>query len=227
MSLLPRWFGFPLVVLYPARSGLVVLAVMTGLLLSGIGLGRAIPAPTFQLETGGCPQPCWQGFQLGDSEALDVLVAIQEGKLAEPETLVVSRPNSISQRMLIEWQTRAMPAYNVQMRFTRNILERIDLYPQEPVLLRDVLGIWGAPSHVICQNGFQFLTVQLYFFEGAVTVWAALPRRDRIMGEWQVSPSMEVTRITFAQMPQAMRGFPPAAFPWGGFVRANEKGVCY
>lgn len=223
----PRWVLLPLAVLQPFRIAGLPVVLLTLAVLGAVGIGGLWPSPALQLVAEDCPQPCWQGFVPGESLREDVVAAIEGQKLANPDTLVMSVASPVSQRVRLEWETRSRPVFDVQMRFTRDVLDRIELYPQDDLQLRELLGVFGSPSHVVCQNGFQVLTVQLYFSDGALAVWASQARRDQAAGDWQVSPEMQVTRLDYAVLPEPVRGLPPAAFPWRGFVRANDKGLCF
>lgn len=222
-----RWMMLPLAVLRTWRLVMLPLIVFTVAVVSAVSIGRALPAQSFQLESGDCEQPCWQGFVTGTTTAEDALAELEGAKRADPDTLVVSRSSLIRDRLTVEWMTRATPTYRVNMRFEADILQRIDLFPRDALPLGELFSLFGTPSHVVCQEGVQFLTTQLYFLDGEITVWANLARHVRGQVEWQISPDMQVTRITYGGQPVALRDVPPVAFPWRGFVRVNDKGVCF
>lgn len=222
-----RWMLLPLAVLRTWRVVLLPLLVLTTAVLSAVSLGRALPAQSFQLEPGECTQPCWQGFATGVTSAAEVLAEVEDAKRADPDSLTIRQHSLVTDRLTVEWETRTAPVYRVNMRFEADVLDRIDLFPREALPLGELFALFGTPTHVVCQEGVQFLTAQLYFLDGQISVWANLARHDRGPVEWQISPDMQVTRITYGGLPVALRDVPPAAFPWRGFVRVNDKGVCF
>jgi hypothetical protein len=229
MTVDSRWLLFPLAVF---RANLLVLATLVALTVAVFafaGMGRALSdaAPSSPLDSGDCAYPCWQGFQPGVTGYAEALGRIQGVKLASADSLVLIRSGGATWRQSVEWLTRTSPVYEVHMRFTRDLLDRIDLYPRDPVRLETIFGAFGAPSHAFCQLGLRYFSVQLYFYGGSVEVWAMIDPVDHA-GPWQIGGDLQVTRVSFqADLRDTLNIGPIPAYPWEGFVRANVQGLCH
>ncbi len=225
------WLVFPGAVLRGAAVSVLPVLLLGGLSLLAVFLGHYLPSPPVYLESNGCPQPCWQGLQVGVvglEEALDI---IKQNNLASSVSFEDAVPEA-GRTAVLEWRTNRSPVYNVRMRFRNDRLTRLDLIPEEPVLLADVFGAFGPPSHaVLCQAGgrqagSQFLAATLYFFDGAVEVWSFASTRIQD-GGWQVNPEMAVSRLTYrADVVQLAGMGPMGAQPWRGFGRVSRLGYC-
>ena len=221
----------------------LVLSVL--ILLSGL-VGRALSSPDSHLDPGDCPQPCWMGLQPGLTSERQALELIRKGGLAIgalPDSAELARLSSYT------WQTRFIPRYTVTMRFSNGVLDRLDLFPQEALRLEAAFTMLGPPSHArLCRFGSAFSTTlfsSLFFADGLIEVqaqralqtasgasppqtqnWLLRPLRDPGQ-DWQVSPTSEVTRLTYRARLLDLGGLGPmGALPWAGFGRVQDMGYC-
>lgn len=217
------------------------------LVIMAMAAGRALPPLAASLVAGDCAQPCWQGLQPGQMNAAEALALIEARELAADPLPVSAAQLSAS----LSFKTANAPTYNASLRFSYDQLQRIDLFPQEPVTLGDVFSAFGPPSHArLCQTGTVFagsLSAMLYYFEGQVEVWAYRPLPNqtaqpapptgleallteplqRAGALWRVSPAMEVIRITYRGNLLQIEGLGPlGASPWTGFGRVEQVGFC-
>jgi hypothetical protein len=222
-----RWTIFPALVMRARWAAALPLLALTLAVVLAVGIGERTASARLQSDPESCPQPCWRGFRPGETAQAEALAMIEAVKMADMETVAAASPGDSSWRQVVEWETRSTPVYEVHMRFTHDLLDRIDLYPRETVRLADVFSVMGAPSHVVCQLGFRYFSTQLYFYDGAVEVWAVAPPGGR-ESPWQIGPDMLVSRIAYSRGIIDVVGVaePIGAMPWEGFVRANEKGYC-
>lgn len=222
----PWWLFLPTVVLRGQRSAGLLVFPLSLLILAAVAAGRLVPAPAAGLEAGECAPPCWQGLRLGEMTEDEALGALQQRGLIAPGSLVDLTANSSRLLAVYEFRTRSSPVYTVEMRFFNGRLLRLDLRPEEQVLLGEVLTAFGSPSHAYCQTSSRLFTAILYFYGGAVEVWTLIPLQNRTAA-WQVSPEMRVLRITYhAESSQAAGIGPLAADQWRGFGRVNPSGFC-
>jgi hypothetical protein len=229
------WLLFPVLVLHPVQGLLAAVLPLAFLILTSAAVGRALPASTASLEAVDCPQPCWQGIRPGAMTEAEVLALLEQGALAVPGTVVNKTPESFHLTSALEWQSRSLPVYDVQMRFSSGRLVRMVLFPRDMLLLEDVFSAFGPPTHApLCQvNSFSPVGsyVTLYFFGGAVEVqaarlWETLPSSGYPLFsspgryhtvDWQVSPAMRVIRITYHADVLDIVNLGPLAAPWRGF----------
>lgn len=226
-SLRWRWTHFPFLLTRMPWLFLSLIIPLTLLIMLADRAGGALPQPPLYLDQGRCAQPCWQGLQPGTTRLADALDLVQQLALFNAETLVVSAAEQVT---TLRWETRPFPSYDVQARFRGDVLLRLDLNVDGLVLLGDVLALFGEPSHVaLCPriaasfNYRRAISATLYFYDGALEVWAYLPNTDR----WQVRPDMRVLQLTYRTAPPPDEPWLPlGAAAWHGFGRTGYSAGC-
>jgi hypothetical protein len=220
------WLLFPTALL---RGMVALVAGLTGLILLASASGHlALPLPIY-LDTGDCSQPCWQGLHVGQTTVEEALALVQHNRLMDSNSLRVD-DNVREAISSLSWEMRYFPAYDAQARFRSDLLMRLNLYPDGQLLLADVFGVFGPPSHAaLCQrvatsfNYRQAVFATLYFWDGMIAVWAYTPNA----AVWQVRPDMQVHEIVYHTAPGDDESWVPLGVArWHGFGRTQYSGVC-
>ena len=175
-------------------SGLIIFGT---LLLQG---GRAyfatnaLASPALiELASDNCHQPCWQGVEIGKTIVQD------QGQLPESNHFSVNYNTSNS-----------------------GLVRSVYLYAKKPLLLGDLILLWGEPSHIVTfgtlldyesiytNNPAWATGVSLYFHDSLVIAHG-------VTTDERITPNLEITQITYEQ-PSAYGPPRPLDTPqWQGY----------